>query len=508
MVRSRCRCYRQALYSTLRISAPLRLCAKIFFYCARIAAQTGKRSIRMNEFTTEALWQALERHGDAAGRRYCVAYSGGLDSTVLLVALHSLVDGCMPGTLRAVHVHHGLHPEAGAWAAHCQARCARLPVPLRVLEVDATPERGESPEARAREARYDALRAQLAPGEVLLTAHHADDQLETVLIQLLRGAGVAGLAAMPFAARFGPGWHLRPLLEFPRGALEAWAEARGEAGWIEDPANADPRFARNHLRGAVLPAIRVHWPAAAAAAARAARHCAEAARLLDELAACDAATCAGEESLDIAAMRPLSAARRRNLVRWQARRLGLPAPDERRLATLLEQMFHAAADACPEVRWPGAVALRHADRLWLIPDEALRVPPPGPLSWPDPRAPLELGAGLGTLSLVRTDEGGLRAEALDHVPWRVVARRGGERLRLPGRKGSRSLKKLLHAAGVPPWLRSRIPLVEIGATLAAVGDLWIDETWWAPRGDEAWRLAWQGCRLPGRSAFIVGERAF
>jgi tRNA(Ile)-lysidine synthase len=462
----------------------------------------------MTDFSLDVLWNALHARDEGAGRRrYCVAYSGGMDSTVLLVALSAIADRLAPGGLRAVHVHHGLHPDADAWAARCQARCRELGVPLRVLHVDATPARGESPEARAREARYDALRAELAPGEVLLTAHHADDQLETVLIQLLRGAGVAGLAAMPPEAETGAARHLRPLLAIPRVALRDWALAQGIAGWIEDPANAEPRFSRNHLRSEVLPAIRAHWPAAAAAAARAARHCAEAAALVDELAALDAASCVAGEALNVTAMRSLSAARCRNLVRWQARRLGLPTPDERRLATLLEQLFTAAGDTRPEVRWPGVVALRHADRLWLLPQDALQTPPE-PLHWPDPCAPLELGAGLGTLSLEPTTAGGLRPAALEAAPWRVVRRHGGERLRLPGRAGSRSLKKLLHAAGVPPWLRERVPLVEIDGKLAAVGDLWVDEAWWAPRGSEGWRLSWEGCTLPGRGVFIVGKQAF
>jgi tRNA(Ile)-lysidine synthase len=461
----------------------------------------------VNEFNPDALWQALDAHGGAAGQQYCVAFSGGLDSTVLLVALAGISDRLSPGGLRAIHVHHGLHAQADAWVRACRARCEAHGVPLQVLHVEAAPGRGDSPEARAREARYGALRAALAPGESLLTAHHADDQLETVLIQLLRGAGVAGLAAMPPDAAFGDARHLRPLLSFTRAALRTWAEARGLSGWVEDPANADLRFSRNHLRSEVLPALRAHWPAAATAAARAARHCAEAAGLLDELAALDAATCADDETLDLTAMRSLSPARCRNLIRWQARRFGLPTPDESRLATLLEQLFHAAADARPEVRWPGVVALRYAHRLWLIPEDALQAPP-GPLSWPDPREPLALGAGLGTLSLERTTDGGLRSDALRQAPWQVVGRRGGERLRLPGRAGRRSLKKLLHAAGVPPWLRARIPLVEIGGTLAAVGDLWIDEAWWAPHGSEAWRLSWRDCEVPGRRAFIVGGGAF
>ena len=464
----------------------------------------------MNSFSIEALRQRLEADagvGGAAARRYCVAFSGGLDSTVLLVAMARLAAGAALGGLRAIHVHHGLHPDADDWAAACEARCRDLGVPLEVAHVDAHATHGESPEARARDLRYEALAARLVPGEVLLTAQHADDQLETVLIQLLRGAGPAGLAAMPADTVFGAGRHQRPLLAFTRASLEVWARAEGLAGWVEDPANRAPQFSRNHLRHEVLPAIRAHWPGAAAAASRAARHCAEAAGLLDELAALDAAVCVEGEALRLAAMRALSPARRGNLLRWQCRRLGLPVPDERRLGTLLEQLFDAAGDRHPEVRWPGVSAQRHADRLWLLPEAALQ-PVPDPLDWPDPSVPLELGGGLGRLALQPAERGGLRAEALAAGPWRVAFRAGGERLELPGRSGSRALKKLMNEAGVPPWLRLRMPLVEIGGTLAAVGDLWVAAAWSAPPEHKGWRLAWEGCALPGRAAFIVGGRAF
>ncbi len=465
----------------------------------------------MNSFSVEGLRQRLEAAaggaGGAAAQRYCVAFSGGLDSTVLLVAMGQLAERSAVGGLRAIHVHHGLHPDADDWAAACAARCRELGVPLDVAQVDARAAPGESPEARARELRYQALEERLAPAEVLLTAQHADDQLETVLIQLLRGAGPAGLAAMPADTAFGAGRHQRPLLACTRASLEAWAREEGLSDWIEDPANRARQFSRNHLRHDVLPAIRAHWPGAAAAVSRAARHCAEAAGLLDELAAVDAAACVDGEALSLAAMQALSPARRRNLVRWQCRCLGLPVPDERRLGTLLDQLFDAAGDRHPEVHWPGVSAQRHADRLWLLPEAALQ-PVPDPLDWPDPRVPLELGAGLGRLSLRPTVQGGLRAEALASAPWRVAFRGGGERLDLPGRAGSRALKKLMNEAAVPPWLRLRMPLVEIGGALAAVGELWIAEAWCAPPDHKGWRLAWEGCALPGRDAFVVGGQAF
>ena len=467
-----------------------------------------RQNSKMPSFSPDALWSALVAADDAAGERpLCVALSGGLDSTVLLEALCRVRDRLPANGLRAIHVHHGLHADADAWARHCEALCARLGVPLAVLKADARPAPGESPEAKAREVRYAALAGALGPAEGLLTAHHADDQLETVLIQLLRGSGVAGLAAMPAAAPFGPGLHLRPLLGFTRAELAAWAAAEGLAGWIQDPANDELRYSRNHLRSEVLPAVRAHWPGAAAAVGRSARHCAEAAGLLHELAALDAATCVTGKAIRVSALRELSPARRRNLVRWQARQLGLAVPDERRLATLLEQVLEAAPDAQPQVEWGEVVGLRHDDLLWLAPTGSLPEPA-GELDWINPRASLDLGAGLGALVLVPSEHGGLGQAALAAGPWRVVARRGGERLSLPGRAGTRELKKLLQEAGVPPWIRARMPLLEIGGSLAAAGAQWVDAAWWAPPGEPAWRLRWQGCTLPGAEEFIVGGQPF
>ncbi len=457
---------------------------------------------------TDTLWTELSAIDPQVGkRRLRVALSGGLDSTVLLEGLCRLREKLPPDGLRAVHVHHGLHPDADAWARHCEALCARLDVPLEVLEADARPAPGESPEAKARAVRYAALATALLPGEALLTAHHADDQLETVLIQLLRGGGVAGLAAMPAVATFGPGLHLRPLLAFTRADLADWAAREGLSGWLRDPANEELRYARNHLRSEVLPAVRTHWPGAAAAVARSARHCAEAAGLLEELAALDAVTGVAGTAIRIPALRSLSPARRRNLVRWQARRLGLAVPDESRLTTLLEQVLEAAPDARPQVEWGEVVALRHDELLWLAPASSLPLPAKD-IDWPDPRAPLVLGAGLGHLALVPSEWGGLGEAALAAGPWRVVPRRGGERLALPGRPGHRALKKLLQQQGMPPWIRARLPLVEIGGRLAAAGGLWVDTAFWAPPGEPAWRLEWTGSALPGHETFIVGERGF
>ncbi len=435
-------------------------------------------------FDPTALKSVLDRLAGGRPRRYGIAFSGGLDSTVLLAAAGE----AFPGQVSAIHVDHGLHPGSAEWADRCRAACEAMGVECAQARVDATPSRGESPEAAARTARYAALAGRMQPGDVLLTAHHADDQLETALIQLMRGAGVAGLAAMPPAAPFGPGELWRPLLEFTRASLAEWAEGRGLA-WIDDPANRDPRLARNHLRHVVLPALRAYWPSAAVTAGRAARHCGEAADLLADLARIDAAHCGRGETLAVDRLMELSRARQANLVRWQAARLGLPVPDQRRLDTLLDQLATAGPDTRPSVSWPGAVAARHAGRLHLVPAEVM-APPPETTGWPDPAEPLDLGPGLGVLALEETVAGGLDPDALVSGRLTVGFRRGGERLRLPGRDHHSELKKLFAEAGVPPWERARTPLVMLDGELAAVGERWVASRWWRGPGNRALRVSW------------------
>jgi len=262
----------------------------------------------------------LDPSGSATG--FCIALSGGLDSSVLLHAMTALRDAPDARTLRAVHVDHGLQPESVAWAEACRALCRRLGVPLEVATLSLSLPPGASVEAEARDARYAALAARLRPGEWLLTAHHRDDQLETVLIQLLRGAGVAGLSAMPELARLGAGWHARPLLGLDRPAIAAYAGQQG-LDWVRDPMNDSTRFDRGWLRERVLPAIRERWPAASATVARSASHLGEARRLLDELAQADAAGIVEGGRLVIDGLQCLSQERQVNLLRWWIRSRGL-----------------------------------------------------------------------------------------------------------------------------------------------------------------------------------------
>ncbi|MGH8229124.1 MAG: tRNA lysidine(34) synthetase TilS [Steroidobacteraceae bacterium] len=399
----------------------------------------------------------------------CVAVSGGLDSTALLTALASLRG--VRRQLRAVHVDHGISPHARAWAAHCRALAERLGVPLTVLAVGVRRVRGGSLEAAAREARYAGLERELAPAEVLLTAQHADDQLETVLLQMLRGAGLPGIAAMPPVAQFGRGRLARPLLRFERADIEAFARRRA-LEWVEDESNGDERLDRNYLRRQVIPALRARWPAASRAVGRTARHAAEGQRLLDLLGSADAARAAIGAALSIRALHALGPERRRNALRYWIARSGHPLPDTRRLEELAGPLLEARPDAHPQVAWAGTVAERDGNLLTLgasADPVALE-----PHEWPLRGVPvLELAPGLGRLELAQDRHGPIDLEALPDTVS-VRSRRGGERLR-PRRGGpSRTLKALLQEARVARVERARIPLVCAGEQVLAAGDLWVD----------------------------------
>ena len=405
--------------------------------------------------------------------------SGGLDSTALLhrLARDARLDN---GRLRALHVHHGLHADADGWAAHCQWTCEALGIPLAVIRV-AVEHRGEGLEAAAREARYAAFADALRDGELLVTAHHLDDQAETFLLRALRASGPDGLAAMRPWRAFARGWHWRPLLETPRAALLDYAR-RHRLQWIDDPANASLDFDRNFLRRQVMPLLRARWPQADAAFARSAALSAQASELLDTEDEAALASCAtlDAHAIAVAPLLALPAARRARALRRWIQRLDLPPLPGQAIARIESDLLSARGDGEPVFRWGQAQLRRWRDLLY-----AARVVPPLTQDWQagwDGRGRLLLPDG-GALSLQGAD-------ALPAAAW-VTARRGGERIRLPGRAHSHALKKVLQDLGVPPWERERLPLLRDAAgDVLAAGDLV------HAAGFDAWlrangaRLAW------------------
>ncbi len=380
---------------------------------------------------------------------------------MLLHALVQLAEQHRFPPISAIHVHHGLQAVADAWPEHCRRFCERLGVPLKVVRVQVEP--GASLERAARDARYAAFGACLGSGELLLTAQHRDDQAETSLFRLLRGAGVRGLAGMPISRALGSGVLVRPLLRVVRAELEAYARSN-RLEWIEDPSNQSLDHSRNYLRHQVLPVLERRWPQASGNIARAADHLAEAQSLLDDLAEMDLLTARAPNdwpwlplpSLALPALRELSPARQRNVLRyWLAAFTLMPDADH---WAGWEALRDAAVDATPRWRLAGGELQRAGTWLWWLSGPWLEAVA-GALPWEQP---------LTTLAL--PGNGAVRREGTMPGVFEIRYRQGGETMALPGR-GRRDLKRLLNEAQVPGFVRSRLPLLYLDGELVAVANL-------------------------------------
>lgn len=417
------------------------------------------------------------------GRRVLLGFSGGLDSTVLLHALAA--QRGQFASLRAIHVDHGLHADSARWCAHCEAACRALGVSIQTHRVEVVA-RGRGIEAAARDARLSAFGDVLEAGETLVLAQHRDDQAETVLLRLLRGAGSDGLGAMRSEREFGAGRIARPLLGTPRSLLHEYATRHG-LRWIEDPSNADLRHDRNYLRHAILPALRARWPQADQALATSARLAAEDAALLAEEASrrLAAARLPGSpDALSVTALLELDGPWRARVLRAWLAAQGLPPAPARMHARIDAEMLSARRDALADIRWPGARLRRWRDALhadaptdvdqtdWLRHWDGA-----GWLALPD-GSRLGFEQAGGRAIDVESDAAGPATQAPLHADLhgdfgvlRVQPRQGGERMRLPGRRHHHRLKHLLQDSGLPPWRRDNLPLLFAGdGELLAAGD--------------------------------------
>ncbi|WP_238346333.1 tRNA lysidine(34) synthetase TilS [Luteimonas saliphila] len=433
----------------------------------------------------------------AADAPLLVGFSGGLDSTVLLHRLARDGEWRARG-LRAIHVHHGLHAGAETWAAHCARMCAQLEVPLDIARVRVERDSGDGLEAAARRARYAAFAAALGSGGILVLAHHRDDQAETFLLRALRGSGIEGLAAMRTWRRFEDGWLWRPLLELPRQALCGYARAHA-LHWIEDPSNRDEAHDRSFLRRQVMPALRARWPHADAAFARAAELQRGASTLLADADAQALATarCADPRCLRVAALASLPGARRARVLRRWVDETGLPPLPAEGVAQVDHLVLATAPTDAAAFAWRGAIVRRWRDLLWAGP--ALPAAPSmvclhwdgtGSLAWP----------GGGALVLEAAPPGFATSKSAHPVapdapdpPFVAHARAGGERIALPGRRHSHALKHVLQDLGVPPWIRTRLPLLsDRDGNLLAAADLVYSARFDAWLRSTGRRLTWSG----------------
>jgi len=403
--------------------------------------------------------------GQRQFQRYLLAYSGGVDSTALVLAMHQIQDR-LSAPLLVVHVNHGLHSDADRWADRCKALCNQLKLPLQLVHAQLSDANRKGLEARAREARYAALSSISHPGDLLLTGQHADDQGETVLLHLMRGSGVEGLAAIHPLRPWNNGWLGRPLLNARRRQLEEYV-AVTDHSWSEDPSNQDLSLRRNYLRHKVLPLLLDSWPQAVLSLNQSAAHCNDAMENLAELAAMDIGQLQANQHdrrlqrLALAGLTELPMRRQRLILRHWIRQQGWQTPGAAKLNSFLTQLSSAGHDARSELCWQNHCMASHSGYLYLNagnPQAAAGITE----DW-SPSA-----SWYGHLQLTKPTE-------INFKDYKIHNRRGGESIKLFGRQGTHTLKKLFQEAGIPPWLRSSIPLLYSGDRLLAVGDLWLDE---------------------------------
>lgn len=399
----------------------------------------------------------------AKGKKIWLAYSGGVDSHVLLHLLASsnfkeLAD------LNVVHIDHGLQSESKKWAQHCATVCAALEVNFQCLTVNVTDIADLGLEAAARKARYDAISGLVNSEDVVLTAQHQHDQAETLLLQLLRGAGPKGLAAMASESQLNSVTLIRPLLAVAQADITAYAK-QYELQWIEDPSNVETRWNRNYVRHDLWPLIEQRWPSAAKTLSRSAQHCAEASELMIELAQQDLPVLlTHKNSLSVSSLLLLSPARQRNVLRYYIELQNYALPSTTNLQRIIDEVCLAAVDKTPLVSWAGVEVRRYQDDLYLMP----------PLSIHDSDEAMKCN-GLESVKLGTSDTltwetvigQGLSSKTLSRE-LTVHFRGGGEQIVLAGQQQHKSLKHLFQQWQVPTWQRDRIPLIFCENELVAV----------------------------------------
>lgn len=416
--------------------------------------------------------------------RIFIAYSGGIDSHVLLHLSSTITE--IKSKITAVYVHHGLQEEASSWAKHCKSISFSLGVKFQSLQINAQKSARQSPEEVARDARYQVLKTLVGNNDILLLGQHRKDQLETVLLQLFRGAGVQGLSGMPGSAIFGQGIICRPFLDVSKEEIKVYAEDNG-LRWTEDPSNKCNDFDRNFLRNKILPQLKQRWPAMDKTVARSARHCASSHKISQGLATTLLNTICDEtdQTLIISKLLKLDINKQHLVIRQWLNNTQLRMPSEKMLESILGGVV-GAKSGNPEVQGCGYSIRRYRDKLYCL-KEKVESKIASNKNWLAGSNQLELDNGQ-QLILVECSEGILKT-LWQNYKISVRFREGAEKIRLPGRKGHHALKKLFQEKAIPPWERDSIPLIYLNDSLAVVTGLWISADFYSVQKDECYQVS-------------------
>ena len=458
-------------------------------------------SRKSNSSSISSKTESVLREQTRRGECLVVALSGGVDSAVLLDLLATL-SVQMQFTLSAVHIHHGISANAGKWSKFCRDLCGSKGIPLKIAKLKINREPGVSLEAAARDERYRIFGK--LKGDYVVLAQHLDDQAETLLLQLLRGAGVKGLGAMPVIRNPAAGVTnqnssggpriLRPLLDVSRREIEDYAR-KNALQWITDESNDDVSFDRNFLRHEFFPLLEKRFPSYRATFLRASRHMAEASGLLDELAEADSKKCIVAGKLQIGDLRELSFPRARNLLRYTLAQRGVILPSTAKLEEILRQLLSSRLDSKLHIIFGNAEVrcfreVVHVRNAELLPRMDWR------LAWHGEKQLVIEDLG-GTIRFTRRKGLGINLQRLMENPVTIRMRQGGERLRLDCNRPRRSLKNLLREASLPPWDREALPLMFSGEYLVWVPGIGVDCAFQAAAGEPGLMVEWKTGRKPG-----------
>ena len=407
--------------------------------------------------------------------RYVVGYSGGIDSTVLLHAINKMI-GHIP--VVAVHINHQLIPQAAEWEKHCRKFSESISVEFLSRKVIIDMNSGYGLEAASRKERYDSFKQLIRKNDYLLTAHNQDDQVETVLLNIFRGCGLRGIRGIPASRKFFEGRLVRPLLRVSRNEISEYAK-KYKLSWIEDPSNQYQKYDRNFLRHKILAQLKTRWPAVNNNVRKTSELASEINAELKEIAFIDAPLFYKNNQLDIRAIKNLSPARQKNILRYALLSLGFPLPSSIKLNQIINEVINARVDRQPLVQWSDVQVRRYRKKIYFLSEyfqpkdnNIEKIYLNGP-NW-------QLGKGLGSLSLEKSDIGIKRSIAKEG--FNVTFRAGGEKIKPLGSGYSRKVKKLFQEAAVVPWMRENIPLLFYEGNLIAVADMWLDKSYAADNG--------------------------
>lgn len=444
------------------------------------------------------LFNAIETFVLARGfaPTYCLGYSGGLDSHVLL-HIFAKLSKKYPIKFRAIHINHNLSSNSYSWDKHCENTCYSLQVEFHHFTVDLSNTTDSSLEEAAREKRYAIFSKLISKDDILLTAHHQNDQAETVLLQLFRGAGPKGLSGMPEIKKFGDGYHARPLLNFSREELVEYA-TREKLVWIDDESNKNVNFSRNFLRHEIIPDLSLRWPTINKVVARVAKHCAEAQEIIESVAKEDLPLVRGSnlKVLSIKKLLNLVVPRQKQVLRLWIEEQNYPLPSSIKLNQILNELFIANEDRFPLITWKNVELRRFRDELYIM--EVLASHNSKQIYPWEMSTPLDL-PGVGLLRATKKRGLGLRTEIKDVT---IRFRQGGEVCRLPGRQCHHSLKKLFQHWNIPPWLRARVPLIYVNDILVGVVGFYLADDILADKDESGWEMELLSCQEKKLEAFL------